>query len=479
MFPYLGLAGLGGSLICLYGNKMAICTLETATKVIPRRLKINATPSRIIYVSNLNKLVVAGTVTDVKVRKDAKDLIISKKRWVRPTFRVVDPDRTLIKESDLIDGEDDLPRIMKSAHSHVPMGKAGERILALLSWNPSIEGKTYQWMAAGTHIHRVDGPPRGRLLTFALKASSNAEIEVVFRSLTQLRYDHPVYSIVAWGSDALVYCAGKTLMMQKVDLVEGRWHKIASFELTSPAVALSVHEPLISVNTAMDSIFIFKFENNEFHPCGADAIARDGQHLITLSQSIVLSSNKGCSVVGFKPPLESYNKNTAPTLFEALLHTSVTRLREALIRPPWMLDRRAILGSTADGTMYQFTLLTRSEQQLLRFVQNMARRDRQICPFPLRNVNLGHIDPSEQNKPFHMHVDGDMLSRVVEFGIGHFRSMLIQAPIQNEYQKDFETSEARMARFCELAGHVVGGGNDEDKAVLVMEWMRNHLQLVL
>jgi hypothetical protein len=480
MYPYLGLTELGGSLICVHGQEMAICTLETTAKVVPRRLKINITPNRIVYVKHLNKLVVAGTSTDTKVTKEKKKgWIVSKKRWVRPTLRVIDPDLALIKESHSIESENDSPKSGKAPSTDMPSGKAGERIFALLAWSPSNGNKTWQFVVAGTKIERRDSSARGRLLTFSLKEGSSVDTDIVVKARHQIKFDSPVYSIAAWGQDALVFCTGKSLIMQRLDLEEGRWHRVASFDLTSPGVALSILEPLISVNTAGDSIFILEFKDNEFHPCGADRIARSGQHLVTLNHSTVVASNKACSVVAFKPQLDSFNRTTAKTVFEALLHTSVTRLAEALIRPTWMLDRRVILGGTADGTLYQFTLLNKPEHRLLQFVQNMAKRDRQICPFPLGGVPFGRNNSSEQDDPVHMHIDGDILSRVVEFGVRHFQSMLSQDPVENLNWQDFDSAKARIERFLELAAGVVGAISDEEKVVAVMGWMRTHLQLVL
>src|SRR6266516_2087506 len=101
MFPYLGPNGLGGSLICVHGQNMVVCTLETTAKAIPRRLKINMTPNRIVYARHLNKLIVAGISTDLRVKKDRKEQkhVVGKRRWLRPTLRVVDPNQPLPSDS--------------------------------------------------------------------------------------------------------------------------------------------------------------------------------------------------------------------------------------------------------------------------------------------------------------------------------------------------------------------------------------------
>ncbi|KAI9831765.1 MAG: hypothetical protein M1819_004662 [Sarea resinae] len=195
-----------------------------------------------------------------------------------------------------------------------------------------------------------------------------------------------------------------------------------------------------------------------------DEIARAGLHHLVLPQmNVTLASDKACCVAGLWQPSRPRRQLSAPTIFEAELPHSIARLRRGSIRPPWrslpdqfpgVLDND-ILGTSADGSVYEFTLVSEPTWRLLRFIQNMAVRNSKVCPFAHSSRTRRHIEP-QSGKPQSFHIDGDILARLLNLGQDELRRMLELEPRSESKYVDFDSSEARCERFAELTGLALG-----------------------
>jgi len=140
------------------------------------------------------------------------------------------------------------------------------------------------------------------------------------------------------------------------------------------------------------------------------------------------------------------------------------------------MQHEAILGSSADGTFYQFIILSETRWRLLRFIQNMTARNSMICPFEYSNKPRKHIEPSIAKK-HHLHVDGDMLYRLVALGgTSLLRAMLEQEPLLDHRFLDYDSAAVRYERFSELVHDAIGEGGHEDPVQTAVDFMRTLLQ---
>jgi len=136
-------------------------------------------------------------------------------------------------------------------------------------------------------------------------------------------------------------------------------------------------------------------------------------------------------------------------------------------------------GTTMDGAVYRLTILREQEWRLLRFLQNLCVRDPVICPFTSarkRRWTSADIEPST-SKPSHMHVDGDVLSRLLERGSSHLRQMLAVNEDSNISSPEMVPPKAHMERFTELVNEAFGRSLDPVQDV--MKWLRDLLRINL
>jgi len=184
----------------------------------------------------------------------------------------------------------------------------------------------------------------------------------------------------------------------------------------------------------------------------ADAGSRRLYH-----DAVVLLADKTCSLTGLLHSTVSRHRATTDTLFEACLPRSVIRIHRGDVRPPWRRpfnDPFApfngiagvladdILGACSDGTIYSFSILSKSARRLLRLIQNIIEAKQKRDP-ALQYSTIKHrssdlfrvlqngaegaqeskikardVDPEAQEKgdaaPRFNHVDGDMIVRFLD-----------------------------------------------------------------
>ena len=75
-----------------------------------------------------------------------------------------------------------------------------------------------------------------------------------------------------------------------------------------------------------------------------------------------------------------------------------------------------------------------------------------------------------------MHVDGDILSRLLELGgVSLLRAMLAQEPQGDHRSFDYATAAVRYGRFCELVHDLVGLEGHEDLVQAAVDFMNSLL----
>lgn len=84
---------------------------------------------------------------------------------------------------------------------------------------------------------------------------------------------------------------------------------------------------------------------------------------------------------------------------------------------------------------------------------------------------------SVESSPSRMHVDGDILSRLVARGAGYLHRMLVSGDLYDLSSHDTGTTQATMERFSVLAEDALGRSTNQVEAV--MKWLRNTLHMQL
>ena len=422
-------------------------------------------------------MLIVGSV-EVEVKPARPPYQPRSRRVFRSTIGFILPDGDPVKMEPDIDGQSESTRPPDA------FWKPGERIMGLLEWFPKADGKSYHLLVVNTMIGRPNTETaQGRILLLNfIKDENTGKLRLSEKS--PAKCEKPVFSVAAYGASSLVYGRDGELVMRTLRVSDRRFDDPVTHKLRSAAISISVTFPFIYVTTSRESLSVFTFEHGKFVPQFSDDKARTGlRHLHLPSSGITLSSDLLCTVAGLWQPPERPISNSLTTLFEALLPGSITQLRQGSVRPPWRsppppqpdppTPRPSILGSSADGALYQFDILTEPQWRLLRFIQNMAMRSPVVCPFSHQGPHQQHIEPSMAAARY-MHVDGDVLARIVERGgVRLLRQMLDEERAAELRFVDFDGPRERRRRFEQLVREALGvtDAHAEDLLELAMAYV--------
>lgn len=478
---------LAGSFLCVDGKRLHTVSLEPKSplQMVPRRIPLGGGPTKIIHSTRLNKLIVLyNKMTVIKERlPDTPG-----ERSLVPSIVFLDPDKVLDTqfEPDAMDITDE----SFAGENKSLMGvqrKAGEKFLGITEWSPRVGHNEYHMLVVNTVFTKGEKLV-GRLLIFAIPPSDSNTPRLKFKKRIEL--DAPVYAVATYGEKSLVYCCGSELCMQTLAVVEPssyKWPPPIRATTRSPGRFLTVAEPLIHVSSTQESLAVFKWEGDRLKYKYGHQSVRDGLHHVHIPEhSLVLASDMSSRVIGLWQPPKRRIDNTMPTVFEAVLPGSITRFRH-INRPFWhrnaagAMTSDALIGSSMDGSITQFSIVEKG-WRLLRFLQNMAERNKLICPYT-RSPRKRHIDPSTA-RPTDMHINGDILQRVMDRGGEKLLREMLDAEPNVGSDRDFESAEARWARFKELSEEIAAdadfkGKVEEAGAVWEQEWASKWVTLTM
>jgi len=470
--------------------------------VIPWRINLDGTPSRIIYSKTLSRLVVLYTKTViVRHAQRTGPHFRAGERSLQPVFGFLKPDEGLGRPDP---GTQQRLHGMESKRPAdiVPVEcERGEKFLGMIEWLPTNGPKEFHSLVVHTMITHRDRTPTGRLLFFALSKNQHGYTTITLKKVMSLKA--PIYTVAPYGPSSLICSCGSDIYLHTLDMDSDRAHWLdpVTFSLRSRGNHISVHMPLIFVTTAAESLAVLRVVEADgdgddrtsliFHY--SDEIARDGIfHLAIPELGLILTSSKDCMVSGLWMPSERRISNSLITVFKADLPGSITRFRwlerqtvPVVTSCDQSVDGRLtdpILGSTTDGTFYQIDILDEPSWRLLRFVVNMAKRHPIISPFrdtydpANKEAPKPHIEPSVEDRR-HRHVDGDILVRLLERGADRILTeMLEREPGDDERVVDFDTARARQERFQEL---MMNAGLKQRNPMVFIRWIRTMLASAL
>ncbi|KAL9041809.1 MAG: hypothetical protein Q9214_003978, partial [Letrouitia sp. 1 TL-2023] len=465
-----------GSVFYLRETQLFIASLskESQPRMVPRRLPIKGTPTRVVFSDRLKRLIIIynKTTSSLNNLQDDGRRNVPRPRMLQSRIACVDPDQEH-NEGDSDAREDHyVPAIKEET--------LGERFLGILEWFPSDNRNEYHILVIHSMIERLRSPShesKGRLLL--LSPTTNEAGKIKFHEKKAIELEAPVWTVASFGSSSLVYACGNDLVMQTLDMGTKKFHQQIRTSMRSRGNYISVYGSYIYVSTAAQSLSIYTIEDQKFSLQFSDSIERPSiYHLYDPKRSVILASDMSNRLAGLWQPPQVRMDRSAPTVFEANLPASITRLCR-ISRPPWLQRhqrfsdhvREAFIGSSVDGTIYQFVLLDKPSWMLLRFVQNMMMRNRVVCPFPRHDIYERHLEPDEKKK-HQMQIDGDILGRFLDRGgESLLQEMLYEQPNTNHKLVDFHTAADRQARFWDLVRGAIGESPDKGPAV-VIDWMR-------
>ncbi|CAO2653403.1 Nn.00g028140.m01.CDS01 [Neocucurbitaria sp. VM-36] len=520
---------LGGFLFAVAGDQMLFSQLDSDirwtshdvpspaqddSRAVPRKLPTSSKPTNVMYMQSLRRIVVS-TIEAKEERAPPNGY-----RVLHSSLKLlnVHDDKPLeearVKQEE-VDALSD--RFIAAEYSL----KNAERVYTIVEW-PFVDhqGKKYCLIIVGTGMTVGAGKEVGRRLIFnAGKSGSKLQLQ------KESSYDYPVYCVAMWGNESTISVVGKTMSLDYFDSQAGRWFKRGSKDLPSPGIHVTVKPPFVYVSTLQHSHICYEIvetdreDRFDFEQVFTDSRERScTQHLVLdLPKSalageqdnttiVLLTDKKNASISGLYHPSERSIRHASDTVFEACLPRTVVRLQRGDIRPPWRhphtplngLLANDLLGACSDGTIYNFSILTRPARDLLRLIQNLIEakiaRDPSLQASLIKprsgdifdvlmngaegsqdaKITARSVDPSVSERglasPRMKHVDGDLLIRWMREGGG------LADLLREGTEKDVE------GLFFELAGAVgfIGRRGGLDGLVGEVEaWLSDVLMPVL
>ncbi|KAJ4258691.1 hypothetical protein NW762_007775 [Fusarium torreyae] len=410
------------SLMLLAGTRILLVDIWPHVGPVPRSIPLDGTPMRLIYSSTWKALVVAHLKNDC------------------PTLSFIDPDSGANLSTAA--NKDKQPSEFISG-----LGHPGDRIFGLCEWLYVKDGKTFPFIIVTTQ--------QGRLMIVSVTAEP---VETEDGPTRQLQYwtrykkkgfVDPIYAVVG-DAVGLLFCVGKVLHWEVLDLAEKKLKPMKQFKLDSPATSLRVKGSKVCALTAQHSLQVIDLhvesEHTEASIIHSDRITRYAGHVVEMGDSdeppgkwpLSVISTSQAGFAGVWIPWGQRNKEFE-VVFEGVLPTSIRRFRKGHTRPYWLAvdrqrrfntlfstaDEAEVLGVSLDGSLQHFALIGMDLWRFLRLVQNLAYHNTDVCPFMRNNQSSRDSDMEldmdlelePQLYPNMMHVDGDILKRCLDLRV--------------------------------------------------------------
>jgi hypothetical protein len=409
------------SLMLLSGTRILLVDIWPHVGPVPRCIPLDGTPMRVIYSKQWKALVVAHLKDD------------------RPTLSFIDPDTGA--NISAAANKDKQPSDFISG-----LGHPGDRIFGLYEWFYVKDGKTFPFIIVTTQ--------HGRLMIVSVKAQ---EVESADGPTRQLQYwtrykkkgfTDPIYAVVG-DAVGLLFCVGKVLHWEVLDLTEKKLKPMKQIKLDSPATSLRVEGNQVCALTAQHSLQVIDLEvgseETQASVIHSDQITRYTGHVIEMGDTeeqpgkwpVNVISTSQAGLAGVWIPWGQRNKEFE-VVFEGTLPTSIRRFRKGHTRPFWLAvdrqrqydtllsttDQAEVLGVSLDGSLQHFSLIGTDLWRFLRLIQNLAYHNTNVCPFTRNNqpstgsgMDLD-LDLELEPRPYPemMHIDGDLLKRCFDLG---------------------------------------------------------------
>ena len=412
--------------------------------MVLRRISLPGQPVRLIYSSQLQRLVVSYAITEVEDRESP---------FTSTTTSYI----------DFVHPDSDQPVIAPNARgeqtdqSWRPRSDCGEIITCIMDWIFEKNGDLYHLMAIGTTAPAPNGGSNiGRLILLAVRpnALNTSHIHVDVRSEETLR--GPVRAIAACGDSLLVGC-GKWLVPFSSRNSTMRWARNAPMEFPSQIVAITVHQKFIIVTTSRHSWTILEIDSHPvngstyYHKPICSGTNHDGLAHIVSEQPYFHGSP--LAFMSERGGVVSIRQIGKPLEMSPEIRVSDSILRFAL--DP--MKKNGLYGFALNGAIHRFYLPKHKEMPILQLLQNLCYLHENICPSSPRR--LRQINPLTFEKG--SHINGDFIARVARRGPDFLRYLLKALNASKSYN-------LIKHRYRYTALEAIGSYAAED----VIEWLR-------
>lgn len=452
------------SLFCIADEQLFICTLDGNARTVPRRINLPGSATKLAYSKHLRSLIVAYSQTTLDTTSDPV------KRFTYPMIEFVDPD---FQDQDI-----DQTVSREATQPWRPQGAAGEKITCILEWTPRKGDEEYHLIVIGTSRKTQKDQGRVIFLQTARNATNPSRIDCSVKYVH--RFEGPVYSITPFGTFTLMVSSGREIIPLEPKFHRTRWGRASRFSTVSPAISMTAHEPYLYMSTARESLMVLKASDDKLALRAYDRYKHDGLSHVRIGGDlnlIVVSSRGGTVSVLTENGITETNKMMPEPLCEAHLPLSVMKLSPGSKPPSLSTSSQVLYGSTINGTTYRFLTLNEKEWRLFRLLQNICVKDPRICPFsPKRQRQRNPVEhESMDGPPSRMHVDGDILGRLVARGSEYLHKMLASEDLYDSSSPDSGTVQETLDQFLVLSEDVLGKSTNQVE--MVMKWLRSALHM--
>jgi hypothetical protein len=453
-----GMNHLEATFVCATQNELLVSSLSLEPGIVPRRTMLSGDPLKMIHAKGIDKFVVAINQTKLMADRVPER---PGRRTIRPGIQFLDSDH----------------QGSSSSRKHVELlGQAGSRITSMLSWIPSNGKQGSEVIVAGLYI---DGPDTahcdGRIiyLTAVKNGQANGDLDIVIKRSVRL-VGCPVYSLALYGDSSLAVCAGTELFLQNQDPSTGNWTRTARCLLPSTALSIHVSGCFIFATTARHSLKVFEVEDGELKLRAQETRTRDTvrnttQFVGTAEGGILaITSNKGGRVLGYS----KQDQGDFLMAFDASLPLSVNCLREASQDGTSMEAGKKYYGSTQHGALYQFTILSQREWELLNFIASLAWKKPATESQLKRKSSSTSFQRKERKRtrPTDMHINGDRIVDLLHKGPRELRRLLDE-PSRSGHLGEASLSPNQRLKALSAMGEPLFG-TSEDPVLAASRWMQ-------
>ncbi|KAK3074779.1 hypothetical protein LTR53_002511 [Teratosphaeriaceae sp. CCFEE 6253] len=445
---FLAAPDFAGSLAIVSGDHFLITALDSTPDVVPRQISVNGTPNRLLYAEQQRCLVTASLQTGIRAFP-TPSAQAEERRQIWPTI-------------------DFIPvRSSKPSFSHDM--QPGERVYTLLEWSHRQDDKTYIFILVGGSYRKHNGTQGGRV-TFLQPILAGREVVGVRPDPVIRSFEAPVYALAMYDALRYIVCYGRHVTLYRFSPQERKWEELCRpLALASPGVFVTVATPLIYVSTKEDSLATLQLKaGHDDDPPTLVLVGSSPQADTAIShvvvrpssqahssddESVALISTMDRSIVGLalRPASDTDSHRTIADnlLFRAELPRSLTRIRQATVRPPWKVSPpkgillNDVIGVASDGTLVGISLLDEQLWRCLSWLQRLCEWSKLLSPHSSQTPLYSSVDQgySRDERPLPIgisgngtgsesegllrtsvdlladkHIDGDVLARLLQRG---------------------------------------------------------------
>jgi hypothetical protein len=395
-----------GTLLLLAGTRILLADFVAEVTSVPRTMDLPGAPTKMLY-SPLWKCLIIAVQTDNK-----------------PTITFIDPEsgETLSHPVD----KDKIPCGIIGG-----LGQPGDRVCSLFEWIYVKDGQTFPFIIVTTY--------EGCLLIVSVREvyldSEDGSRRRALEHWTRYRkkgFKEPVYSAVP-DDEGLLYCVGRTLHWDILDLTEKKMKQVSTIDLDSTAMSLSLLGDKVLALTARHSLHVVSRKpgfhemtlvHTDSHTRASCHVARVGPEGDDRRWPVNLVSDLAGGITGLFVPDRAHKDLVH--VFEGRLKSAVRRFARVKCRQQWTTNGRIgnmygsiqstpddgdILGVSLNGTIQQFKLLGLNLWRVMYIIQALVLgRDTRSdgLPVAVLKQHWGDELPSEVHAGL-MHIDGDAL----------------------------------------------------------------------